>query len=199
MLDALPLEMLTWGGKSPAELDYETATLLNSHGVCGDEATVPVDLLQPLLECRGKSGGMNHAMEVLTNYVRQHSSTFNHMREKRDRDQKIEEQERGIEAHMLFAIFDCRHMATEGFWDAVVPYFYRYKHPDNPWAQELIIDRKVAFVQLPQTFTGLSLEDDVFDMRNEYLFRMANTVRSGVGAITSCGTNAVWYVSINVQ
>ena len=28
--------------------------------------------------------------------------------------------------------------------------------------------------------------------RNEYLFRMANTVRSGVGAITSCGTNAVW-------
>jgi hypothetical protein len=29
-----------------------------------------MDLLQPLLECRGKSGGMNHAMEVLTNYVR---------------------------------------------------------------------------------------------------------------------------------
>ena len=29
-------------------------------------------------------------------------------------------------------------------------------------------------------------------MRNEYLFRMANTVRTGVGAITSCGTNAVW-------
>jgi hypothetical protein len=49
MLDALPLDMLTWGGRTPAELDYETATLLNSHGVCGDEATVRLVALMLLL------------------------------------------------------------------------------------------------------------------------------------------------------
>jgi hypothetical protein len=73
-----------------------------------------------------------------------------------------------------------------------VPQFYRYVNPNNPWSAELEINPKVAFVQLPQTFTGLSIREDFFDMRNEYLFRMANTVRTGVGAITSCGTNAVW-------
>ena len=93
---------------------------------------------------------------------------------------------------LLFAIFDCRHMALEGFWDSIVPQFYRYTNPNNPWSAELEINPKVAFVQLPQTFTGLSIREDFFDMRNEYLFRMANTVRTGVGAITSCGTNAVW-------
>jgi len=198
LLEALPPEMLTWGGKTPSELDYDTATLLNSHGVCGDEATVPEEILEPLRESRGKSGGMNHAMEILTNYLRHHSTTFELIRKKRGGVLPFPQSDE-VDAHLLFAIFDCRHMATEGFWDAIVPYFYRYKHPDNPWARELEIDRKVAFVQLPQTFTGLSLKDDIFDMRNEYLFRMANTIRNGVGAITSCGTNAIWNYDIRYQ
>ena len=98
------------------------------------------------------------------------------------------------EAGRSFTICDLRlrHMALEGFWDSIVPQFYRYTNPNNPWSAELEINPKVAFVQLPQTFTGLSIREDFFDMRNEYLFRMANTVRTGVGAITSCGTNAVW-------
>ena len=54
-------------------------------------------------------------------------------------------------------------------------------------------------MQLPQTFAGLGLEEDFFDMRNEYGFRMANTVRNGVGGVTSCGTNAVWNYEIKMQ
>ena len=73
----------------------------------------------------------------------------------------------------------------------IVPQFIDIRI-EQPLVAELEINPKVAFVQLPQTFTGLSIREDFFDMRNEYLFRMANTVRTGVGAITSCGTNAVW-------
>ena len=36
-------------------------------------------------------------------------------------------------------------------------------------------------------------------MRNEYGFRIANTVRSGVGGVTSCGTNAVWNYTLKMQ
>ena len=100
---------------------------------------------------------------------------------------------------MFFAIFDCRHMGTQGFWDAVIPNFYRYKSHKNPWQREIEINPTVSFVQLPQTFAGLGLEEDFFDMRNEYGFRMANTVRNGVGGVTSCGTNAVWNYEIKMQ
>jgi len=62
-----------------------------------------------------------------------------------------------------------------------------------------MVDRPVAFVQLPQSFNSLTLDNDIFDMRNEYLFRLANNIRSGVGAITSCGTNAVWNYDIKFQ
>lgn len=138
-----------------------------------EEAIVPYEVLQPLRESRGKAGGMNHAMEIINHYLRHHSSTFALIKERRkgamppgrafDRHK--------VDAHLLFAIMDCRHMGQKGFWDAVIPYFYTYKHINNPWGRELEIDSSVAFVQLPQTFTALSLEADIFDMRNGAVFR----------------------------
>merc|ERR1719502_1877550 len=154
------------------------------------EAVLPIDVVEPLRECRGKSGGMNHAVAVVNGYLHHYSRTMRRVRKRRD--YALKEDDAKQVGHLLFAIFDCRHMALEGFWDSIVPQFYRYTNPNNPWSAELEINPKVAFVQLPQTFTGLSIREDFFDMRNEYLFRMANTVRTGVGAITSCGTNAVW-------
>merc|ERR1719324_1225444 len=133
---------------------------------------------------------MNHAVAVVNGYLHHYSRTMRRVRKRRDYARDVEDEKQV--GHLLFAIFDCRHMALEGFWDSIVPQFYRYVNPNNPWSAELEINPKVAFVQLPQTFTGLSIREDFFDMRNEYLFRMANTVRTGVGAITSCGTNAVW-------
>ena len=167
-------------------LDCVVGPSTNIHGAAREdfEAVLDAAWVEPLRQCRGKSGGMNHAVEVVNAYLHHYSTTMRRVRARGSRDD--------AGGHLLFAIFDCRHMALEGFWDAVVPQFYRYTRPNNPWSSELEINPKVAFVQLPQTFTGLRIQEDFFDMRNEYLFRMANTVRTGVGAITSCGTNAVW-------
>ena len=60
----------------------------------------------------------------------------------------------------------------------------------------LAIDQKTCFTQMPQTFAKLDMEEDFFDMRNEYGFRLSNTIRSGVGAVTSCGTNACWNLKL---
>eukprot|EP00634_Sargassococcus_sp_CCMP2135_P009750 CAMPEP_0198653902 /NCGR_PEP_ID=MMETSP1467-20131203/7348_1 /TAXON_ID=1462469 /ORGANISM="unid. sp., Strain CCMP2135" /LENGTH=1651 /DNA_ID=CAMNT_0044389879 /DNA_START=6 /DNA_END=4961 /DNA_ORIENTATION=+ len=221
------------------------------HHFQGEEAILPLELVEPLRQSRGKSGGMNHAMEILNYYIRHHSSTMSVVRENAEanheefwsesahgknrggnvptRNQKNvllstnlgrssrrglasttakqqfyddvppDKRSNPVAACLLFAIFDCRHMATQGFWDAVIPYFYAYKHIHNPWSRELQVDRPVAFVQLPQSFNSLTLDNDIFDMRNEYLFRFANNIRSGVGAITSCGTNAVWNYDIKFQ
>mmetsp|Transcript_8245 Transcript_8245/g.25499 ORF Transcript_8245/g.25499 Transcript_8245/m.25499 type:complete len:1624 (-) Transcript_8245:637-5508(-) len=166
-----------------------------------EEAIVPYEVLQPLRESRGKAGGMNHAMEIINHYLRHHSSTFELIKHRRKGAMppgRVYNRNK-VDAHLLFAIMDCRHMGQKGFWDAVIPYFYTYKHIKNPWGRQLEIDSSVAFVQLPQTFTALSLEADIFDMRNEYAFRLANNLRNGVGAITSCGTNAVWNYDIRYQ
>lgn len=172
----------------------------NDGEFAGEEAILPVECIAPLRESRGKSGGMNAAMEIINYYIRHHSSTFRLMSQQRlGAAPSATRQADAADAHLLFAIFDCRHMATQGFWDTVIPYFFGYRHVNNPWSRELMIDQDVAFVQLPQTFTSLSIEDDIFDMRNEYLFRLANNVRSGVGAITSCGTNAVWNYDVRYQ
>ena len=227
LLQVLPMKWLACEGHIPKDTDdddddddsddddleaeYEQRNLLSSSA--GEEAIIPIDLVEPLRQSRGKSGGMNHAMEILNHYIRHHSSTFNLLKTRYKRKRPPPDNNRQLkksivggkkkkhraDAHLLFAIFDCRHMATQGFWDAVIPYFYGYKHQRNPWARGLKIDGSVAFVQLPQTFTSLSLDSDIFDMRNEYLFRIANNIRNGVGAITSCGTNAVWNYDIRFQ
>ena len=80
-------------------------------------------------------------------------------------------------------------MAQPGFWDTVLPNFFKFEEGSHGTAVPKVrIDSSVSFVQLPQTFAGLTLEEDFFDMRNEYGFRMSNTVRAAVGAVTSCGT-----------
>ena len=187
------------------------------------------DKIQPLCPSRGKAGGMNHALEILDEHLlsndNEGSPHYPSLRKE------------GV-GTLLFGVFDCRHMGQQGFWEGVVPNFYRYTDekdkkknqnyhkaesnagnslreplmqgqedgadlesnrdsnrgslPDQQDSFELEIDPKIKFVQLPQTFAGLTLLEDFFDMRNEYGFRMSNTVRSGVGAVTSCGTNAVW-------
>lgn len=273
LLRVLPSKFLVNDGRVGDDdlEDQQTVSLLASfrrralrdEELEGEEAVIPVELLQPLRESRGKSGGMNHAMEsaflrarilvltlfhasaVLNFYLRHYSSTMhvmkrNHARKRTVKPRRVDSKhctdnleipenskKNETAACMLFAIFDCRHMATQGFWDVVIPYFYKYRYLNNPWSRELAIDRPVAFVQLPQTFNSLTIDTDIFDMRedaesiqlfsvplayysvrecsrpnklgNEYLFRIANNIRTGVGAITSCGTNAVWNYDIKYQ
>ena len=191
----LPGGDLTNGGWKPIEGEaFPAETFCDQlNRMEPTEAAVPCALLEPLRQCRGKSGGMNHAVDMLDAYLVRHSNLVRML---------AAFKRCGIEnkqARLFFAIFDCRHMGTQGFWDAVVPHFFKYKTHKNPWVRELEINSKVSFVQMPQTFAGLGLDEDFFDMRNEYGFRMANTVRNGVGGVTSCGTNCVWNYEIKMQ
>ena len=54
-----------------------------------------------------------------------------------------------------------------GFWNAVMPHFFKYNETSNSLHIKLAINRENSFVQMPQTFAGLTLEEDFFDMRNE--------------------------------
>ena len=134
-------------------------------------------LLTPLRQCRGKSGGMNHAVDILDAYFVRHSKLVQMLVWFKRNDVYTKT------PRMFFAIFDCRHMGTQGFWDAVVPYFFRYVSHDNPWKRELTINERVAFVQLPQTFAGLNVEEDFFDMRNEV--QRATLARSRPASLAS--------------
>merc|ERR1711970_965742 len=104
------------------------------------EAVLPIDVVEPLRECRGKSGGMNHAVAMVNGYLHHYSRTMRRVRKRRDYSRDAADAKQV--GHLLFAIFDCRHMALEGFWDSIVPQFYRYVNPNNPWSAELEINPK---------------------------------------------------------
>ena len=65
----------------------------------------------------------------------------------------------------LFAIFDCRHMVTPGFWEQTILHFFRNT---NGAVKRL---ESVMYCQVPQNFVGIELATDYLDMQNEYLFR----------------------------
>jgi len=88
----------------------------------------------------------------------------------------------------LFAIFDCRHMVTPGFWEQTILHFFRER--DGQVHEQ----PSVKYCQVPQNFISVDLATDYLDMQNEFLFRYVNCQRDGVGAVTSCGTNCVWAI-----
>ena len=133
-----------------------------------------------LRECRGKSGGMNHAVAVVNGYLHHYSRTMRRVRKRRYYCGDAADAKQV--GHLLFAIFDCQHMALEGFWDSIVPQFYRYTNPEQPLELRSSRDQSESSVlAAPADFYWVVHPRDFFDMRNEYLFRMANTVRTGVG------------------
>jgi len=134
---------------------------------------VPISILAPLLRCRGKAGGMNFAVKVL---------------EEREYEKAAYDPNHHVPSLTLFAIFDCRHMVTPGFWEQTILHFFRER------AGEVQLQPSVKYCQVPQNFIGVELATDYLDMQNEYLFRYVNCQRDGVGAVTSCGTNCVWAI-----
>jgi hypothetical protein len=134
---------------------------------------LPLSILAPLLRCRGKAGGMNFAVKIL---------------EEREYEKAARDPTHHIPSLTLFAIFDCRHMVTPGFWEQTILHFFREKDG------EVQLQPTVKYCQVPQNFIGVELSTDYLDMQNEYLFRYVNCMRDGVGAVTSCGTNCVWAI-----
>ena len=112
---------------------------------------LPLSILAPLLRCRGKAGGMNFAVKVLEE--REHE---------RAASDPLNQQ---LPALTLFAIFDCRHMVTPGFWEQTILHFFRER------AGEVSLQPSVKYCQVPQNFIGVELATDYLDMQNEFLFR----------------------------
>ena len=133
---------------------------------------LPLSLLDPLLRCRGKAGGMNYAVRIV--------------QERQEERTRVHGQP--APALTLFAIFDCRHMVTPGFWEQTILHFFR---EENGIVK---LYEGAKYCQVPQNFIGIELATDYLDMQNEYLFRYVNCIRDGVGAVTSCGTNCVWAI-----
>ena len=119
------------------------------------EFRLPMKKVTPLVPCRGKAGGMNYAMDILDEHLVKNNA---HLKAGNGNSGR---------GTMLFAVFDCRHMGQQGFWDAVIPHFFKYEKNENIFQNKLAINDANSFVQMPQTFAGLTLEEDFFDMRNE--------------------------------
>mmetsp|Transcript_9403 Transcript_9403/g.18876 ORF Transcript_9403/g.18876 Transcript_9403/m.18876 type:complete len:884 (+) Transcript_9403:305-2956(+) len=134
---------------------------------------LPLSILDPLLRCRGKAGGMNFAVKILEN---------------REYERAEMDPTHSVPSLTLFAIFDCRHMVTPGFWEQTILHFFRERDG------EVHLQPSVKYCQVPQNFIGVELATDYLDMQNEFLFRYVNCMRDGVGAVTSCGTNCVWAI-----
>ena len=92
------------------------------------ESEVPISQVTPLCPSRGKSGGMNHTMDVLDEFLVKNIDELGYSC-----------------GTLLFSVFDCRHMGQQGFWDAVVPHFFKYKATENIFEDELVINHKNSF------------------------------------------------------
>jgi hypothetical protein len=115
-----------------------------------DRLELPSCWLDPQQRCRGKAGGMNFSVRLLE-------------------DRENLELSIGYKVAppnlKLFAIFDCRHMVTPGFWEQTILHFFRNT---NGAVKRL---ESVMYCQVPQNFVGIELATDYLDMQNEYLFR----------------------------
>jgi len=154
------------------------ASTFQSHGIVvvpGDETMfdVPKAMLDPYRPARGKAGALNFAVRLL------HARGILNF---------AGGQSNGNDRRSLFAIFDARHMPHEKFWWWVLPAFFQRKQ-DN---QRADVRHDVSFVQVPQRFAKLQNSKDFLDVTNGMGFNLINQMRNNVGAVTSCGTNAVW-------
>jgi hypothetical protein len=143
----------------------------NGKGDDDERIELPEAWLDPQQRCRGKAGGMNFSVRFLED------------RENLELGLGLKSAPPNLK---LYAIFDCRHMVTPGFWEQTILHFFR----DTGGVVHRL--ESVMYCQVPQNFVGVELKTDYLDMQNEYLFRYVNCIRDGVGAVTSCGTNCVW-------
>mmetsp|Transcript_75524 Transcript_75524/g.233653 ORF Transcript_75524/g.233653 Transcript_75524/m.233653 type:complete len:684 (+) Transcript_75524:1181-3232(+) len=129
---------------------------------------VPARQLVPYIPARGKAGALNFAVRLL------HAKgllSYHGQPQRRS----------------LFGIFDSRHMPYRRFWWWVLPAFFR-KNSIGRYT----LNQDVSFVQVPQSFARVDLLTDFLDVTNGLGFNLINQMRNNCGAVTSCGTNAVW-------
>merc|ERR1719282_1977064 len=137
---------------------------------------VKKNLLVPFFGVRGKSGGLNFAVDLL-----QYRDGFIGTGAESD----------PTADRLLFGIFDARHHPHPDFWRQCLPKFMNNK--DIGYTYEVNDD--VIMVQAPQSFAAISAEEDTLDVMNGMCFNIMNVIRNRCGGVTSCGTNAVWQIN----
>jgi hypothetical protein len=133
------------------------------------------DLLSPYMGVRGKSGGLNYAVDLL-----QMREGFIGTGEAADTTPD----------RMLFGIFDARHQPHPDFWRKVLPKFMN----NTEFGYTYEVNDAVTLVQAPQSFALVAIEEDILDVLNGMTFNIMNVIRNRCGGVTSCGTNAVWQI-----
>jgi len=146
--------------------------LKNSH----PKVLVKKSLLMPYSGVRGKSGGLNFAVDLL---------------QFRDGYIGTGEENDPTPEHMLFGIFDARHQPHVDFWRKCLPKFMNTS--DVGYNYE--VNDQVCMVQAPQHFAAVNADDDILDVMNGMCFNIMNVIRNRCGGVTSCGTNAVWHIN----
>eukprot|EP00927_Polykrikos_kofoidii_P027055 TRINITY_DN23948_c0_g1_i1.p1 TRINITY_DN23948_c0_g1~~TRINITY_DN23948_c0_g1_i1.p1 ORF type:complete len:1396 (+),score=196.49 TRINITY_DN23948_c0_g1_i1:73-4260(+) len=127
-----------------------------------EDFTLPNVCLEPYISARGKAGALNFTVRLLAS--------------------------RNVLARQsLFAIFDARHMPHKKFWYWAMPSFF-LEQPEGGFE----LNSRVSFVQAPQTFAKMPGTTDYLDLQNGFFYNVMNNMRNKAGAVTSCGTNAVW-------
>eukprot|EP00928_Gymnodinium_smaydae_P036947 TRINITY_DN25737_c0_g1_i1.p1 TRINITY_DN25737_c0_g1~~TRINITY_DN25737_c0_g1_i1.p1 ORF type:complete len:1396 (+),score=159.09 TRINITY_DN25737_c0_g1_i1:31-4218(+) len=126
------------------------------------DLVMPAHCLEPYMPARGKAGALNFSVRLLAS-----RSVLKH--------------------ESLFAIFDARHMPLHKFWYWCLPSFFT-KKPEGGYD----LNSAVSFVQAPQTFAKMPGTVDYLDLQNGFFYNVMNQMRNKCGAVTSCGTNAVW-------
>merc|ERR1719282_467918 len=137
---------------------------------------VKKNLLVPFFGVRGKSGGLNFAVDLL-----QYRDGFIGTGAESD----------PTADRLLFGIFDARHQPHPDFWRQCMPKFMNNK--DIGYTYE--VNNDVIMVQAPQSFAAIEAENDTLDVLNGMCFNIMNVIRNRCGGVTSCGTNAVWQVN----
>merc|ERR1719282_926483 len=137
---------------------------------------VKKNLLVPFFGVRGKSGGLNYAVDIL-----QYRDGFIGTGAESD----------PTADRLLFGIFDARHQPHPDFWRQCLPKFMNNK--DIGYTYEVNDD--VIMVQAPQSFAAISADEDTLDVMNGMCFNIMNVIRNRCGGVTSCGTNAVWQIN----
>eukprot|EP01125_Pyxidicula_operculata_P012670 TRINITY_DN4171_c0_g1_i1.p1 TRINITY_DN4171_c0_g1~~TRINITY_DN4171_c0_g1_i1.p1 ORF type:complete len:1021 (-),score=92.84 TRINITY_DN4171_c0_g1_i1:81-3122(-) len=95
----------------------------------------------------------------------------------------------GNDEFSFLAINDARHGFKPDFLVDTIPRFWKI-HREMPYR-----DTSVRFVQVPQVFIAVHLQqDDFIDRQNGYYYFLMNALRHCARIVSSSGTNAVWAI-----
>ena len=118
-------------------------------------------------------------------------------------------------------VMDARHMMTPAFWQHTLPAFFipgsklgviprnvgsemygsahtstdhQLTYDIHRGEEEYFENTNMRLAQVMQHFPVVNAENDYFDRGNFFNYLYSNALRNQIRSVSSCGTNALWYV-----